>query len=81
MTTQEMRTLTAVERYCNHATKPAEPDWEQRRYELAKEMVLAYITHPDPDCHVWWTRNKEAASEEIVKYADILIAELKKSSK
>lgn len=56
------------------------PDWEQRRYEIAKAIVAGQLASPiiegvDPnpsmqDVCIW-----------AVKFADALIAELRKGSK
>ena len=45
-----------------------EIDWEQRRYEIAKEL---YCYYPHQDCTV----------RDAVDWADALIEELKKTSK
>ena len=50
-------------------------DWEQRRYEIAKELMKGFASNPhdkcvDADC--------KALAEWSVKGADALIAELKK---
>ena len=52
-----------------------EIDWEQRRYEIAKEVFSAF--HSSPDFSVFGTDRWERA-KIAVKYADALIAELKK---
>jgi len=41
----------------------AEPDWEQRRYEIARDL---------------YANNRDASAENCVKWADELIAALKK---
>ena len=45
-----------------------EIDWEQRRYEIAKEL---YCDYPHLECSV----------KDAVDWADALIEELKKTSK
>ena len=50
-------------------------DWEQRRYEIVKELMKGFASNPhdmcvDADC--------KALAEWSVKGADALIAELKK---
>lgn len=50
-------------------------DWEQRRYEIAKELMKGFASNPhdmcvDADCN--------SLAEWSVKGADALIAELKK---
>lgn len=51
-----------------------EIDWEQRRYEIAKEMLAAF--HSSPCFNVFGTDRWERA-KTAVKCADILIEELK----
>lgn len=43
-----------------------EPDWEQRRYEIAREL---------------YANNRDASAERCVAWADELIKELKKGGK
>ena len=52
-------------------------DWEQRRYEIAKEMfpVIYYDDKPQ-EGEDYLTLNQ--AANEAVRYADALIRELKK---
>ncbi len=55
-----------------------EIDWEQRRYEIAKQMM--------PFCAPKWFHNinlmkEDKCAQAAVKYADALIEELKKTSK
>lgn len=49
---------TALRMYINN-----EPDWEQRRYEIARDL---------------YANNRDASAENCVKWADELIKELKK---
>ena len=46
-----------------------EIDWEQRRYEIAKDVLSALVSDPIADCEI---------PSEAVYYADALIKELKK---
>lgn len=61
-------------------------DWEQRRYEIAKEAMGAFISSPS---YQFWKENNYYESqhttpnhvvEDAVEYADALIEELKKKS-
>jgi len=61
-------------------------DWEQRRYEIAKEAMGAFISSPS---YQFWESNKYYESQcsgpnyvakDAVEYADALIEELKKKS-
>ena len=55
-----------------------EIDWEQRRYEIAKQMMLFCAPK-------WWHNinqmKADKCAQAAVKYADALINELKKTSK
>lgn len=69
MTVQEQHTLQALENFCSKANKRlSEIDWEQRRYEIAKEIFVSA-----PKCGTEW-------AEYSVRCANNLIEELKKQS-
>ena len=52
-------------------------DWEQRRYEIAKEMLPAiYYDNKPQEGEDYLTLNE--AAHEAVRYAEALITELKK---
>ena len=54
-------------------------DWEQRRYEIAKEMLpVIYYDDKPQEGEDYLTLNQ--AANEAVRYADALIKELKKGS-
>lgn len=50
-------------------------DWEQRRYEIAKSMMEAFLSN---SCSNVYMNTYENHAQEAVKYADMLIDELKK---
>lgn len=50
-------------------------DWEQRRYEIAKSMMAAFLSNSCSDVYM---NTYENQAQEAVKYADMLIDELKK---
>lgn len=55
----------------------SEIDWEQRRYEIAKEMLPAiYVDNKTREGEDYLTLHE--AAHEAVRYADALINELKK---
>lgn len=62
----------------------SQPDWEQRRYESAKDLMVAIMNNPDIAAGV---AIAPAVAEEIpvtlakisLTFADALIAELKKT--
>lgn len=49
-------------------------DWEQRRYEIAKDMMAAALNKPCEEIH---TGTPDMQAEWAVAFADALIAELK----
>lgn len=75
MTQLEQNFLEAATRFCrdhytrdNHDVK--EIDWEQRRYEIAKDVLSTLVSDPIiADCEI---------PSKTVRYADALIKELKK---
>lgn len=74
MTQLEQNFLEAATRFCrDHYTKDnhdvKEIDWEQRRYEIAKDVLSTLVSDPNiADCEI---------PSEAVRYADALIKELK----
>ena len=75
MTQLEQNFLEAATRFCrDHYTKDnnnvKEIDWEQRRYEIAKDVLSILVTSPNlADCEM---------PSAAVYFADALIKELKK---
>lgn len=55
-----------------------QPNWEQRRYEIAKDMMAAFLSN---SCSNVYAGSMERQAHDAVEYADVLIAELKKSEK
>ena len=53
-------------------------DWEQRRYEIAKDIMAAFLSNSCIDVH---GDSAEEHASDAVLYADTLIAELKKEDK
>lgn len=55
-------------------------DWEQRRYEIAKEMLPQAAISVNTSRKVWMEgmSNQEASAVLAKRYADALIAELRK---
>lgn len=50
-------------------------DWEQRRYEIAKDMMAAFQSNYSDNIH---SGNPDEQAKWAVVFADALIAELKK---
>lgn len=78
MTKIEMQAMDAVIGIHREMKKANEIDWEQRRYEIAKEMMpVAY-----QESRNILLRGGDVDNHDIVaaaiEYADMLIAELKK---
>lgn len=71
MTKIEMQAMDAVIGIHREMKKMNEPDWEQRRYELAKEIFLRRIVS-------YSTTTSEEDITASVAWADRLIAELQK---
>ena len=71
MTKIEIQAMDADNRIHREMKKANELDWEQRRYELAKEIFLQRIVH-------YGCSSIQADVEELVAWADRLIVELQK---
>lgn len=50
-------------------------DWEQRRYEISKAMIAAFMSNSDKNVFAYPKKNQ---ARDAVEYADALIEELKK---
>ena len=50
-------------------------DWEERRYEIAKDMMAAFLSNYSDNIH---SGNPDEQAQYAVVFADALIAELKK---
>lgn len=57
-----------------------EPDWEQRRYEIAKELFCAGMTSCDNEARAWAFRHKEETARDAVALAGILVSKLKEAT-
>ena len=55
-------------------TSGKEIDWEQRKYEIAKDILTAWCSNPDRGTGLGIPKND---SEAAVRYADALIKALK----
>ena len=53
-------------------------DWEQRRYEIAKDMMAVFLSNYSDNIH---SGNPDEQAKYAVGFADALIAELKKGDK
>ena len=73
MTNLEPTFLESATRYFREA-QSKEIDWEQRRYEIAKDILTAWCSNPDRGTGLGIPKNDSAAA---VRYADALIKALK----
>lgn len=73
MTIEEQRTHNAIQNMNRKMKDQREIDWEQRRYEIARDVMCAIITSPS----LGWD-SLEYLAKSAVKTADALIEELKK---
>lgn len=77
MTQLESNFFEAATKYCReHSTDiyyNKQIDWEQRRYEIAKDTLAALISNPN-HCG----KSYESEVKHAVEFADALIDELKK---
>ena len=55
-------------------------DWEQRRYEIAKEVIQGRLSNQYGDA-IFGERYFAGVAANAVEFADVLIAELKKGDK
>ncbi len=75
MTIEERDTARAIQSIARKLKESPQIDWEQRRYEIAKDAMAALITEPDP-CFVAGPA-LEFCAQSAVKAANLLIEELK----
>lgn len=73
MTKIEMQAMDAVIGIHREMKKANEPDWEQRRYEIAKAVLQGYCANRNA-----YDARYEDLAARSVENADALIAELKK---
>ncbi len=81
MTQIEMQTMNAIQSI-NRKTKDANQiDWEQRRYEIAKDIFTRCLSHEDGDVRAFCARELDMTAEDCVREANALIKALKKETK
>ena len=81
MTVIEQRTMDAIQSI-NRKTKDANQiDWEQRRYEIAKDIFTRCLSHEDCDVRAFCARELDMTAEDCVREANALIKALKKETK
>lgn len=77
LTRIEMDTMRAIESINRKMKDQREIDWEQRRYEIARDAMCTILSKPE---YYTWKDGKELASVSA-DFADALINELKGGSK
>ena len=75
LTKIEMEAMEAVKGIRDELRKQREINWEQRRYEIAKDIYPIACHDMNP------SEPKDAPAKTAVELADLLIAELKKEPK
>lgn len=78
MTRIEQEYMNAVKDIAR-SLRDKQPDWEQRRYEIARDVLAGIIS--DPNVILGGIEQAKDFSISAVRYADALIAELKKGGK
>lgn len=79
MTVIEKQTMDAVIAI-NRKTKDANViDWEQRRYEIAKEIFVRCLSHTDGEVRAFCARELDMTADDCVREANALIKALKKT--
>ena len=77
MTVIEKQMIDAV-KSINRKTKDANQiDWEQRRYEIAKDIFTRCLSHEDGDVRAFCARNLDMTASGCVSEANALIKALK----
>lgn len=90
MTIEERNTAKAIQDIAREFRKPKRIDWEQRRYEIARDALTGLLSNPeinklyDEGCSILMKSYKlglgkqTAYAQYAINFADALIAELKK---
>lgn len=73
-----MDTMRAIESMNRKMKDQREIDWEERRYEIAKDVLSAFMSN---SCSNVYAGSPDAQAKDAVLYADALINELKGGSK
>lgn len=81
MTVIEQRTMDAILSINRKMRDQREPDWEQRRYEIAKDIFTRCLSHEDGDVRTFCARELDMTAEDCVREANALIKALKKETK
>ena len=71
MTNIELETMSAIKAAARKYVNEKNIDWEQRRYEIAKDVLAGRLSYSPPT-------DRERFIEHCVEYADMLIECLQK---
>lgn len=77
MTELEKQTMTAIISINRKAKDANQIDWEQRRYEIAKEIFARCLSSADGDMRAFCARELEMHANDCVREANALIKALK----
>lgn len=81
LTRIEQDTMRAIESMNRKMKDQKEIDWEQRRYEVTRDIFTRCLSSEDGDMRAFCYRNIEGHAKDCVRAADALIEELKKGGK
>lgn len=79
MTIEERDTARAIQTIARELKKPKEIDWEQRKWELAKEIFAGGFNSPDNETRHWVSGHTQMTAQESIHYAEVFIEEYKNS--
>lgn len=77
MTEIEKQTMTAIISINRKAKDANQIDWEQRRYEIAKEIFARCLSSEDGDMRAFCARELDMTANDCVREANALIKALK----
>lgn len=77
MTELEKQTMTAIISINRKAKDANQIDWEQRRYEIAKDVMAAQMSNSNPNMH---GSDPHTMARYSIEWADALINALKAKS-
>lgn len=73
----EQQAMNAVISLNRKAKDANEIDWEQRRYEIAKDIFARCLIHPDSSVRAFYARELDMTAYDCVREANALIKALK----
>lgn len=73
MTIEERDTMRAIQNMDRKAKDHTKPDWEQRRYEIVKDVAARWLTHPDIEVRKEVAFNSEHYIEGAIMFANTLV--------